>query len=82
MEAPYNDIPDWNYSQLLKAFGPGFETETYKVRSCEEWDELLAGGRLREKECTQLVEVFLDKEDAPAAMRGMGRAIEEFNAKK
>ena len=82
MEAPYNDIPEWNYAQLLKAFGPGFETETYRVRSCEEWDELLRGGRLRETGCTQLVECFLDKEDAPAAMRGMGRAIEEFNAKK
>ena len=82
MKESYNDIPDWNYAGLLQSFGPEFETKSYQVRSCKEWDDLLTGGKLREVKCTQLVEIFLDKEDAPAAMRNMGKAIDAFNAKK
>jgi len=80
LHAPYNDIPDWTYTGLLSVFGPGYKSKTYQVRTSKELQELFVDPTFNAAEVTQLVEVFMDKYDAPRAMRLAGAAVDKFNA--
>ncbi|KAJ9138177.1 pyruvate decarboxylase [Pleurostoma richardsiae] len=79
VEAPYNSIPPWKYTGLLDVFGPQTKSESYLVRSANELDSLLDNPSFGEPTCTKLVEIVLDKLDAPEATRKIGKAIEQFN---
>ncbi|KAH8905458.1 pyruvate decarboxylase [Coniochaeta sp. PMI_546] len=78
-EASYNDVPAWKYTGLLEVFGPTVRSESYLVRSADELDSLLSNPIFGEPSCTKLVEIILDKFDAPEATAKIGQAIEEFN---
>lgn len=78
----YNHVPLWKHGELLDAFGVGYKTEAYQVRTCKEWDDLLREKTFNEASCAQVVEIFLDTLDAPEALIALGRMIDQKNAKK
>lgn len=42
-EASYNDVPDWEYGTLFKAFAPEVkDAKTFKVNTAAEMDKLLS----------------------------------------
>lgn len=50
----YNHVPMWKYGELLDAFGVGYKTKAYQVRTCKEWDEVLREKTLNEASCAQV----------------------------
>ena len=50
----YNHVPLWKHGELLDAFGVGYETKAYQVRTCQEWDALLKEKALRGASCAQV----------------------------
>lgn len=87
---PYNTVPVWDYSKLGELFGPTAAAEgKFKHYSARTPDELLAilGNEEfakvnPEKKITQVVELHLEMLDAPASVKNVGKAIDEFNATK
>ncbi|KAF7978485.1 hypothetical protein HWV62_45623 [Athelia sp. TMB] len=68
----YNDIQNWNWVELLKFFGDdakGEKSRSYTVRNKEELEKLLADTTFASADKIQLVEVIMDKYDAPRALR-------------
>ncbi|KZP33569.1 pyruvate decarboxylase [Athelia psychrophila] len=68
----YNDIQNWNWPELLKFFGDdakGEKSRSYTVRTKEELEALLADATFVSADKIQLVEVIMDKYDAPRALR-------------
>jgi pyruvate decarboxylase len=82
MEADYNEVAHWDYSSLAKAFGPRFPSKYHgPIKTADDLVSLLKNPELRE-ECFQLVELVLNKHDAPLSVRLTGAAIDEFNKAK
>jgi len=80
--ADYNKVAEYDYSALAQAFGPKFPSKYHgPIRTAEELVSLLESGKLRE-DSFQLVEVILDKLDAPISVRNTGAAVGRFNEEK
>ncbi|KAI9740329.1 MAG: hypothetical protein M1834_004908 [Cirrosporium novae-zelandiae] len=61
----YNNIAEaWDYQNMLKFFGAR-ESRSYVVRTFEELDIVLEDPHFQANDCPQLLEVILDKLDAP-----------------
>ncbi|KAN0110591.1 putative pyruvate decarboxylase [Hyaloscypha variabilis] len=82
MEASYNKVPTWDYGSLFQAFGPKFKTKYHLVKTPDDLDALLADAEFNEASCAQIVELILDKHDAPQTVKTATAAVEEFNKKK
>ncbi|KAK4180919.1 thiamine diphosphate-binding protein [Triangularia setosa] len=69
--AKYNDIPMWDYTALFKAFAPDVEPQVkgYKVTTAEELETLLSDEAFCDSIVPQCVDMIMDPEDAPEAMR-------------
>lgn len=67
----YNDISNWNWTGLFRALGDPEEnlSRTYTVRTKEEIAKLLDDKTFAAAEKIQLVEVMMDKLDAPRALQ-------------
>ena len=50
----YNHVPLWKHGELLDAFGVGYKTKAYQVRTCKEWDDLLRDEAFNEASCAQV----------------------------
>jgi pyruvate decarboxylase len=68
----YNDVANWNWTALLDAMHDGgkHNTVSYTVRTKGELERLLADTSFAKAEKMQLVEVIMDKLDAPRALLG------------
>jgi pyruvate decarboxylase len=64
----YNDISDWKWSSLLNTLGSA-NSSSYTVRSKQELSRLLDDRSFASADNIQLVEVIMDKHDAPRALR-------------
>lgn len=67
----YNDVQDWKWTQLLSVFG-GIEGQTcrsYKVETKNELSDLLANESFAKADVIQVVELIMDKLDAPIELR-------------
>ena len=75
----YHNIVTWNYRDLLKVLSSNKSspTQTYRVTKEEELGKLLDTDKIRDKGCLQLVEVVMDREDAPPALRRALKKHEE-----
>jgi len=82
MEAPYNTVPVWDYSKLGELFGPDKPFKYFSARTPDELDQVLGDEAFNEPTCTQLLEVFLDKHDAPKAIKDVAAGVESFNKLK
>ncbi len=67
----YADIADWDYAGLLRVLGDfdGTASRSYKVRCKKELSELLDDVGFWDTKFIQLVEIFMDKMDAPWALK-------------
>jgi pyruvate decarboxylase len=82
MDAVYNDIQNWNYKDLVPAFGakPG-HYKTFEVKTKSELDSLLADKTFSSAPYLQFVELYMPKEDAPVALKATAKASATTNAK-
>ena len=82
MEAEYNDIPDWRYSEAARFFGAREDDPTYPIfgRRVETWgqlEEVLADERTGDGKGLKVVDIVLDPEDVPEMSKaGLLRASE------
>ncbi|MCJ1314502.1 hypothetical protein MMC25_008184 [Agyrium rufum] len=74
----YNDLPDWKYTSMLDVFGPDHKTKSYQVKSTDEVDRLFNDEEFNACKVAQLVEVFMDKEDAPMLLKVGGPMADPF----
>lgn len=68
----YNDIANWHWTSLLKFFGDdpsGKLSKSYTVHDKSELSTLLDDASFSATEKIQLVEVMMDKFDAPRALK-------------
>ncbi|MCJ1384431.1 hypothetical protein MMC17_007547 [Xylographa soralifera] len=77
--AKYNNVPLWEYTDLLHALGPEHNSKSYQVRTPEEVDRLFDDPTFNACETAQLVEVFMDPLDAPMALKMSGANNDKFN---
>jgi pyruvate decarboxylase len=78
----YNKLPDWDYSKLAQAFGPGHPSKYYgPISTPQGLDELLADKNFGAAKSFQLVELKLGRLDAPLPLRMATAAVEAFNQK-
>ncbi|KAK9369637.1 thiamine diphosphate-binding protein [Lipomyces kononenkoae] len=82
MEASYNKIPEWDYSKICPLFGPSFQNKYYRIETPEQLLKLLADAEFNAANCTQVVELILDKHDAPMSVIRSAQAVERFNKAK
>lgn len=70
MHESYNDIADWQYSALPGVFAPDVETFTAIVRTEDDLEEALE--KADDRNCSCFIEIILDPEDAPDALKIFG----------
>jgi pyruvate decarboxylase len=82
MDAVYNDVQEWNYKDLVPAFGakPG-TYQTYQVKTREDLETLFKDDKFASAPHLQFVELYMPKEDAPAALKITAEASAKTNAK-
>jgi pyruvate decarboxylase len=68
----YNDVANWNWTALLDAMHDGgkHKTLSYTIRTKDDLEKLLVDAAFAKAENMQLVEVIMDKLDAPRALLG------------
>jgi pyruvate decarboxylase len=75
MEAGYNDIQPWNYTDLPKVFGAKEgQSKSFQVRTKKELIALWGSDDLLKAKGLVFVEVFMPKEDAPEFLISTGEA--------
>ena len=77
MREPYNDIDNWRYSALPDVFAPDVETFVATVGAEGELEEVLT--KVEECDCACFIELLLDPEDAPAALKTFGPLVAELD---
>jgi pyruvate decarboxylase len=66
----YNDISNWKWTSLLKTLGAeNMKSKSYTVRNKQELSSLLDDKSFASADVIQLVEVVMDKYDAPRALQ-------------
>ena len=82
-ERKYNDISNWKWTALLSVFQGSTDTpkwKSYTVSTKSELDSLLNDPTFAKAEEIQLVEVMMDKFDAPRALRVQAELSGKTNA--
>jgi len=79
--AAYNDIASWRWQEMLHFFGAKEgSTASYAVNNRRELEELFANVDFAKADKLQLVEVMLDRQDAPRGLRAQATMTEKANA--
>ncbi|KAJ2976767.1 hypothetical protein NUW58_g8005 [Xylaria curta] len=65
MKQKYNDVASWNYLQAPAFFGADKSTYTAKVKTLGEVEQLMRNSEFLNAEGFKMVEVIMDREDAP-----------------
>ena len=68
----YNDISAWHWTSLLNFFGAdpsGAKSQSYTVKTKTELSDLLKDPKFASAEKIQLVEIMMDKFDAPRSLK-------------
>lgn len=78
----YNDISNWKWTSLLNVLGDatGKVTRSYTVHSQDELSKLLDDPKFARADKMQLVEVMMDKLDAPRALQVQAELSGKTNA--
>lgn len=81
MEAHYNDIPDWRYTDVPLAFGGSEKTvRTYSLNTKTELEALLMDKKFQAGKGVQFVDMRMPKEDAPLTLRMFCTSAARSNA--
>ncbi|KAI0300389.1 thiamine diphosphate-binding protein [Russula brevipes] len=81
-ERPYNDVVNWKWTQLLDVLAPedlSPKPKSYTVRTKRELDALLDDASFASAAGIQLVEVVMEKFDAPLALLRQTELISKRN---
>ena len=84
MDAEYNDVATWKYKDLVAAFGgvKGSGSHTYAVKTPAELSQLLDDPDFNAaRPGLRFVEVYMPRDDAPAALKLTAAASARNNAK-
>ncbi|MCJ1313756.1 hypothetical protein MMC25_007436 [Agyrium rufum] len=73
---------EWDYAKIPKLFAPTKKFCYYSIKTPEDLLQLMKDEEFATADCTQIVELFLDRHDAPHAVLTTTSAIEEFNRLK
>ncbi|TRM64754.1 thiamine diphosphate-binding protein [Schizophyllum amplum] len=77
----YNDIANWKWTQLLDVLGGGeVPSRSYTVHNRAEMDKLLDDEEFAKAGQMQLVEIMMDKFDAPPALMAQAELSGKTNA--
>lgn len=83
MDAAYNDIAAWRHADLPAAFGaPSDAFKTYAVKTKSEVLSLLKDPEFARSDRLRLVELYMDKKDAPDTLKLTAEASAKNNAKQ
>jgi indolepyruvate decarboxylase len=77
----YNDIPQWDYTKLIEAFGGGISFTT-KVYTNRELDEAIEQAEVRCSEKLCLIEMYAPQMDAPNIIHKMTSLLEQMQKQK
>nr|WP_321483420.1 thiamine pyrophosphate-binding protein [uncultured Cohaesibacter sp.] len=77
MNATYNDVANWDYTALIKAFAPEAEAFTASVKTEGELAKAL--GQCAKLDCACFIEVHLDPFDAPEPLKVFGPKTAELD---
>lgn len=82
MDASYNDVQEWKYKDLVPTFGAKSDRyKTYQVKTRQELENLFHDDTFVSAPYLQFVELYMPKEDAPAALKVTAEASARTNAK-
>ncbi|KAL4251922.1 Pyruvate decarboxylase [Abortiporus biennis] len=77
----YNDITNWNWTKLLGTFGgiEGTSCQSYTVRTKDELSALLDNAEFAKADKIQLVEMIMEKNDAPRGLKVQAELSGQMN---
>jgi len=75
-EQPYNDVPAWEWQLALRFMGAKEgQYKSYSIETAQQLDDLLADEAFQAAKVVQLVEVHMDRLDAPRALRSQAALV-------
>ncbi|KAK3346090.1 thiamine diphosphate-binding protein [Lasiosphaeria hispida] len=69
--AGYNEVANWDYVGLAKAFAPEAEVRGWNVATAAELDALLGDEAFNNAPCARVVDMVMGFDDAPTNLRAM-----------
>ncbi|KAJ6028279.1 hypothetical protein N7540_003855 [Penicillium herquei] len=78
-DAKYNDIQTWDFVNIPKVFGAKDGYKGYRIKTRDELHKLFADQSFRDSESLRLVELYMPRDDAPAALKLTAEAAAERN---
>ena len=82
MDAEYNDIQEWHNKDLLAVFGADPKaSKTYQIKTKQACHDLFNDKTFSDAPYIQFVELYMDKKDAPIALKMIAEASAKNNAK-
>ena len=76
-QSGYNDIHRWNYGKLVELFDPAGKSRAHTVRTVGELDAVL--NQLEDPASLTIVELMMERMDAPQNLVAMGKRCAEFD---
>ncbi|KAF7720106.1 Pyruvate decarboxylase [Penicillium ucsense] len=67
--ASYNDIQTWDYAAIPKVFGADAGYQARRIKTRDELNALFADQEFNNPTSLQLVELYMPRDDAPAALK-------------
>lgn len=68
-EAKYNDIQPWDFANIPKVFGGIDGYRGYRIKTRDELNGLFADEDFNNSNQLRLVELYMPRDDAPAALK-------------
>ena len=86
MKASYNDIAAWRYLEAPKFFGApmdgSYSVHTFRATNWGEMNTILSNKAFNQQSGLKLVEVVMDREDAPEGLIASQKAAKELRKKQ
>ncbi|KDE07528.1 hypothetical protein MVLG_02199 [Microbotryum lychnidis-dioicae p1A1 Lamole] len=77
----YNDIATWKWQEMLSFFnGNNIPTRSYLAKTRGELESILADDQFAKADVFQLLQVKMDRQDAPAALVRQAKLSEKLNS--
>ncbi|KAJ5648468.1 hypothetical protein N7490_004840 [Penicillium lividum] len=78
-DAKYNDIQPWDHVNIPKVFGADEGYKGYRIKTRDELHKLFAEPSFNDSDSLRLVELYMPRDDAPAALKLTAEAAAERN---
>ncbi|KAJ5727544.1 hypothetical protein N7493_005364 [Penicillium malachiteum] len=78
-DAKYNDIQPWDFVNIPKVFGAKDGYKGYRIKTRDELHNLFADQSFRDSDSLRLIELYMPRDDAPAALKLTAEAAAERN---